>query len=528
MSGNGVHPFAPGTDVDTPAVDREEHSVGADPFAAASTSGLAYATLPHSLDAEQAVLGGIMLRNELIREIDLEPADFYDPRHQAVWSALAELEEERRPLDEVTVAAQLQTMAKLEAVGGRPYVDQLGLRVPTAENAIHYAGIVADLAAKRRAALALSQLAARAYDPDLTGEELLGLAQARLSEIHPRTSVASGELYGSDLRQFLGDDEPDDDPSLDYIIHGLVPRAAPFVIGGHPKQGKTLLVEDLAISIASGAADWCGFPISEDMRGGRVLLMPREDTARETRVRLWRLARGRGLDPRELAGRLEVDPVSVLYLDDAELVAKLRRSTEAFDLVLIDSLQTVHRGDENSARDMAIVCGAWRDVALTTGKAVGLIHHFNGKGAEGDARDPGHKLRGSSAIFATARHVVGIERLRKPESAVAVRVSGNLSHIPEPFAVRRVETRLATGKVAWGYEPLGVLGQMRDPEVGDAVIAAITKAMPEGLGSRDLRDQVREQVDASNAAIDREAVLLSREGRISRAGKRSPWRLSGQ
>ena len=347
---------------------------------------------------------------------------------------------------------------------------------------------------------------------------------------HVRQAVAVVDTtgnYGGDLAAFLGDDEPDEDPSLDYVVHGIIPRGAPFVIGGHPKQGKTLVVEDLAIAIAAGAESWCGFPVSPDMRGARVLLMPREDSARETRVRIWRLARGRGLDPRDLAGKLEVDGTSTLYLDDAALVAKLRRSVEAFDVVLIDSLQTIHRGDENSARDMAIVCGAWRDIALTTGKAVGLIHHFNGKGAEGDTRDPGHKLRGSSALFATARHVVGIERMKKPDSAIAVRVSGNLSHVPEPFAVRRVESTVAGGKLAWSYEPLGKLGDVRDPEVRDAVLAAVTNSMPDGIGSRDLRDVVRDKVDASNGAIDREALQLSREKRIGRASKRATWKLEG-
>lgn len=338
--------------------------------------------------------------------------------------------------------------------------------------------------------------------------------------------VGEIDLYGGDLRAFLGDDEPDEDPSLDYVVHGLIPRAAPFVIGGYPKQGKTLLIEDLTVAIACGSSDWCGFPISEDMRGARVLLMPREDTARETRIRLWRLARGRGLDPRDLAGKLEVDPISVLYLDDDKLVEKLRRSAERFDLVLIDSLQTVHRGDENSAKDMAVVCGAWRDIALQTGKAVGLIHHFNGKGAEGDKRDPGHKLRGSSAIFATARHVIGVERIKKPADAVAIRVSGNLSHQPDPFAVRLVKEALSTGKLACRYERLGPLDEIRDPQVTDAVIAVIAAAMPKGCSSRDLRSGVSDRVEGvTGTVVDAEARALSRTGRITRLTHRTPWRL---
>ncbi len=334
------------------------------------------------------------------------------------------------------------------------------------------------------------------------------------------------DIYDGDLLDFLGQEEPDEDPAADYIVHGLIPRSAPFVIGGYPKQGKTLLVEDLAIAIASGAPDWCGFQISEDMRGARVLLMPREDAEVQTRIRVWRICRGRGIDPRSLAGRLVVVARSTLYLDDTACVAKLRRTMAKFAVAFIDSLQTIHRGDENSAKDMAVVCGAWRDVALETSTAVGLIHHFNGKGVEGDQRDPGHRLRGSSVLFATARHVVGVERMSKPTNAVAIRVSGNLGHLPEPFAVRLVMAKLPTGRMTYRYESLGELKAIRHPEVGDAVLAAVTKAMPKGISTRDLRAAVRDAIDGvTNAHVDAEARALSRGKRIARAGTRSPWRL---
>jgi hypothetical protein len=346
------------------------------------------------------------------------------------------------------------------------------------------------------------------------------------TEPAPPAATPAVEIYDGDLLAFLGHDEPDEDPSRDYIVHGIIPRVGPFIFGGYPKQGKTLAVEDLAIAITSGAADWCGFPISDDMRGARVLLMPREDPETETRVRIWRLCRGRGLDPRDLAGRLVVVTRAMLYLDDPGCVAKLRRTMEGVDLALIDSLQTVHRGDENSARDMGVVCGAWRDTSLETSKSIGLVHHYNGKGQEGDRRDPGHRLRGSSVLFATPRLVVGVDRLTRPTNAIAIRVSGNLGHLPEPFAVRLVMETLPNGRRAYRYEHVGKLGELRNPDIADAIIAALRQAKDHKLSSRDLRDAVRERIDeVSNAAIDAEARLLSRDKRIERHTRRSPWRL---
>ena len=339
-------------------------------------------------------------------------------------------------------------------------------------------------------------------------------------------AVIAPDVYGGDLRAFLGDEEPDEDDSKDWLIRGLMPRAVPWTAAGQPKTGKTLIVEDQAIAIASGAEDWCGFAIPEDIRGARVLVMPREDSERETRVRLWRLARGRGLDPRELAGKLEVDPTSPLYLDDPKHVDKLRRSVARFDLALIDSLSTVHRADENSAKEMAAISGTWRDVALTTGTSLGIVHHFNGKGMEGDKRSPGNKLRGSSAIFAAVRHVVGMERLKEPENTLAIRTEGNLYYQPEPFAVRLVKETLETGKVAFRYELIGELDAVKHAVVDDAIIVALTAAT-EGLGTVQLRDAVRDSLHhAGNEMIDSRARALSRAGRISRATPRSPWRLS--
>ena len=120
-SRNGVRPRAP--------------TVAADPLKAPDV-------LPHNLDAERAVLGGILLRNATLREpeLRLEHEDFYDPRHRLVWSAISELEEERVPLDELTLKAQLERTGKLKEAGGLAYIGQLALRVPTTDNVIRYAG----------------------------------------------------------------------------------------------------------------------------------------------------------------------------------------------------------------------------------------------------------------------------------------------------------------------------------------------------------------------------------------------------
>jgi hypothetical protein len=122
--------------------------------------------------------------------------------------------------------------------------------------------------------------------------------------------------------------------------------------------------------------------------------------------------------------------------------------------------------------------------------------------------------------------VVGVDRLTRPTNAIAIRVSGNLGHLPEPFAVRLVMETLPNGRRAYRYEHVGKLGELRNPDIADAIIAALRQAKDHKLSSRDLRDAVRERIDeVSNAAIDAEARLLSRDKRIERHTRRSPWRL---
>jgi replicative DNA helicase len=170
--------------------------------------------LPHDLDAEASVLGGILLRNQAIRALDLSARHFYDPRHQAVWSAMAELDADGRPIDEVTVEAQLRATSALQLVGGLAYIAQLALRVPTAENVEHYADIVRELADKRRLMLVASEIATRGYDSSVTADDMRSTLRRRLEQ-----EPAGG---GDPLRRAV--DVVDDlraEAALPYVPTGL-------------------------------------------------------------------------------------------------------------------------------------------------------------------------------------------------------------------------------------------------------------------------------------------------------------------
>jgi hypothetical protein len=302
--------------------------------------------------------------------------------------------------------------------------------------------------------------------------------------------LAAEWTYGPSLSTWLGDDEPDDDDSSDWHIRGLVPRDVAFLIAGDPKTGKTMAVESMAIALATGAKDWCGFSIAERKR---VLVMPREDAERTTKIRLWQFARGAGLRrPHDLERFLSIDPISPLDLGNAEHVAKLHKACERFDVVIIDSFATSHHGDENSNRDMSNVMGAARDLALQTNTAIGFIHHYNGKGGTEDKRSPIHRLRGASAIAGYARHVVGAER-GSEKGQVVISVDGNFEYKPEPFVVRLVNA-MHDNKRTLHYELVGdakeVRGAADDKLIDEAIVAVLSRAGADGCAERDLRSAV--------------------------------------
>ena len=107
---------------------------------------------PHNLEAEEAVLGGVLTAGRLLVEVAavLEETDFYRPAHRAIWRAMLRLADRSEPTDPVTVLGELDHAGELADVGGGPFLHTLVAAVPTVANAAHYAQLVAETARRRR------------------------------------------------------------------------------------------------------------------------------------------------------------------------------------------------------------------------------------------------------------------------------------------------------------------------------------------------------------------------------------------
>jgi len=224
--------------------------------------------LPHNLDAEASILGGIILRNDVLSHLDtLEVDDFYDMKHKIVFGAIRALEAAAKPIDVVTLENEIEKQGKLDAIGGIAFLGDLALRVPTADNVVTYAEIVSDKNQARKLMLASSEIAEKGYEDNLEVRDYLDDAEAKIFEVTQRKDKAGPEpLKGLVKKVFSSLDErfkssdgitgvPTGFNDLDQKTAGLQPTEL-IILAARPAMGKT----SFALSLAQNAATSGAWP----------------------------------------------------------------------------------------------------------------------------------------------------------------------------------------------------------------------------------------------------------------------------
>ncbi len=210
---------------------------------------------PQSLEAEQAVLGAMLLSAKArhqVAEILKDASDFYREAHGRIWRVLRDMDDQDRPVDLVSLSEELKQRGLLEAVGGMSYLALLLDAVPTATNAEYYARIV-EQKAILRALLDLGvDLAQRAYDPESDPADLRAFAEERIFNLRKgegrtiwrssaeilqaRFDEAGRRASEEDMGTLRG--HPTGLTRLDFFTKGLQPKKV-LCIGGRPATGKT-------------------------------------------------------------------------------------------------------------------------------------------------------------------------------------------------------------------------------------------------------------------------------------------------
>ena len=150
---------------------------------------------PHSTEAEQAVLGGLMLDNQVWDKIStrLCEEDFYRTEHRVLFRAILDLVRKEQPFDVITLLDTLKNFDELDEAGGETYLFELANNTPSVANVAAYAGIVREKSVQRQLIAVASEIADTAYNPvgrDLT--ELLDLAETRVFAIAEQTASSGG------------------------------------------------------------------------------------------------------------------------------------------------------------------------------------------------------------------------------------------------------------------------------------------------------------------------------------------------
>ena len=329
--------------------------------------------LPHQSDAEASILGGVILRNEVLIHLEtLEVDDFYELKHKVVWQAIRNLEATAKPIDIVTLENEIEKQGKLDAIGGVAFLGELTLRVPTADNVLAYAEIVGDKHQARKLMLASNEIHEKGYEDNLEVRDYLDEAEAKIFEVTQRKDKSGPEPVKSLVKKvFSSLDErfksaggitgvPTGFTDLDTKTAGLQPTEL-IILAARPAMGKT----SFALSLAQNAATTGGWPclvFSLEMSSTQLAerMLCSEAKVDSSALRRGQLQRQDMTNLTYAAATLSKAPI---LIDDSpalslrEVRARARRfrqnkelfGDKKFGLILIDYLQLM-RGSPQAAK----------------------------------------------------------------------------------------------------------------------------------------------------------------------------------
>lgn len=315
---------------------------------------------PHSLEAEQSILGAMMLSEDAVvsgMEI-IEAIDFYQASHRHIFQALVDLFNSQRPCDLITLQEEMRAKDRLAEIGGVSYLSQLLNVVPTAQNAEHYARIVKEKSMLRHLIGISGEISTAAYDPQSKAEELMDMAERKVLQLSQfkitRPYLRVKDLVKSTfqyLEHIVENKQavtgvPTGFTALDEYTSGFQ-KSDLIIIAARPSMGKTAF----CLNIAQNAAYQHRVPVmlfSLEMSHNQLLMRL---LCSEARVDGQKVRRGflGDEDWSKLtitAGMLEDTPI---LLDDTanasllEIRSKARRAytQEKVGMIIIDYLQLI-------------------------------------------------------------------------------------------------------------------------------------------------------------------------------------------
>lgn len=324
---------------------------------------------PHSVEAEEAVLGSLLIDPDAIYEVAsfLKPDAFYRAQNRWIYESILALNERRVPLDVVTLIEELRHREVLDEIGGEPTVINLLNAVPTSINAEAYGRMVEAASTRRKLILAAGSIAKLAYNEaedinvvlDRSELALFSISEQRTNrDLKPVREIAGDYLERIELLRERGDEFigiPTGFNDLDRMLSGLN-KSDLIIVAARPGMGKTALQNAVALNAARRYNKRVAM-FNLEMSGEQLV---QRMIAAETRIDSQRLRRGDLADHEwaiflEALGRLSETKI---FIDDTpsitpmQLRTKCRRlyAEHGLDLIMIDYLQLMSAEHPTSNR----------------------------------------------------------------------------------------------------------------------------------------------------------------------------------
>jgi replicative DNA helicase len=339
---------------------------------------------PHSLEAEVAVLGGLLLSSSAVDEVAgiVSPEDFYRDAHRKIFQAALVLSQRSEPIDLITLTEALRVRGELVEVGGAAYVSELADRAVTAANIKYYANIVREKSVLRRLIGTATDIVTRAFDAkdevglmvDEAERAIFEIAEqkirtdfTRAGDIIIETFQRIEQLYE---RKEMVTGVPTGFTDLDRMMAGLQPSDL-IIVAGRPSMGKTSFVTNIAehVSIEKriGVAIF-SLEMSKDQLVLRLLCS--QAGVDLSRVRTGYLSAKEFPQLALAAGRIGDAP---LYVDDTPALSplevrakarRLRRDKNAnLGLIIVDYLQLMRGSGDSREQEISEISRSLKALA---------------------------------------------------------------------------------------------------------------------------------------------------------------------
>jgi len=328
---------------------------------------------PQNLEAEQSILGGILLDNQALNNVleIVSAGDFYSDVHRKIFAAILELSEKNEPCDVVTLSNILRDKKQLDQIGGRVYLASLVDSVPSAANIAYYSKIVKEKATLRGLIEAATGILNKSYNMGADIETVLDEAEHAIFEIsenkvrpsfYPfKTLIKEGiktieKLYE---RKELVTGVSSGFEKIDDLTSGLQ-RSDLIIIAGRPSMGKTAFALDIAKHAAlDGSIPVAIFSLEMSKEQLAIRMLASEAKVDSQRIRKGFL--GETDWPKLITAASKLSE-SLIFIDDTpaisvlEMKAKARRlkADTGLGLVIIDYLQLMRSGGFKDSREQEI------------------------------------------------------------------------------------------------------------------------------------------------------------------------------